>query len=472
MAFAAQYEMTIGGEPRPGALQFDVVNPATGAVFARAPSCGLEELDGVVAAARAAFPGWRDTPWEVRGAALVQLGGAIRAHLEPLMRLLTAEQGKPHAEAEGELLKAAEWLDAVATLRLPSSGDAAAPGRSSWSRHVPLGVVGAIAPWNYPVALAVWKIAPALLAGNTVVLKPSPYTPLTTLRIGELARGIFPPGVLNVISGTDALGPWMTAADGIDKISFTGSTHTGRAVMAGAAPTLKRLTLELGGNDAAIVMPDVDVGAVAERLFWAAFRNAGQVCIASKRLFIHDAIYDDLAGRLAELARAVRVGDGARQGVQMGPVQNAAQYRRLTALLAETRASNARLLAGEVPTPGEGYFMAPVLVDNPSDEARVVCEEQFGPIVPLLRFRSADEAIARANQGPYGLGASIWCADPDKAERMAAKLEAGSIWINEPPQTSPHRPFGGHKQSGLGVENGLMGLMAYTNVQTVSSGSL
>jgi acyl-CoA reductase-like NAD-dependent aldehyde dehydrogenase len=303
------------------------------------------------------------------------------------------------------------------------------------------------------------------------VLKPSPFTSLTTLRIGELLREVLPPGVLNVVSGGDALGPWMSSHPGIDKISFTGSTATGRKVMESAAGTLKRLTLELGGNDAAIVMPDVDVEALAPVLFWGAFSNSAQFCLAIKRLYIHEAIYDRLAAALVALAKTTRVGRGSEPGVTLGPVQNKLQYERLKNLLADCRQQGHHILTGgELAESGKGpgYFFPVTLVDNPPEDSRVVQEEPFGPILPLLKFSDVDDAIARANQSPYGLGGSVWCKDEALGLKIAQRLQAGTVWVNEIHTITPLKPMAGHKQSGLGVEQGLEGLLEYTLPQTVS----
>ncbi|QYU68938.1 aldehyde dehydrogenase family protein [Leptolyngbya sp. 15MV] len=311
------YTATIDNRPVSTEASLPVVNPATEEVFAQAPDCGAAELDAAVAAARAAFPAWRAAPIAERQRLVRELAAAIREHRVELSRLLTREQGKPVPAAEYDVDKGAMWCEAYAAMDLPVDVVEDNAHRRIEVHHTPIGVVGALAPWNFPVVLAMLKAAPALVAGNTVVLKPSPFTPLATLRLGEIAREILPPGVLNVISGGDHLGPLMTAHPGIDKVSFTGSSATGKRVMASAAPSLKRVTLELGGNDAAIVLPDVDVDAVAQQVFAAAFGNSGQICIAVKRLYIHEDIYDRFAAALVELARSARLGDGSEQGTQL-----------------------------------------------------------------------------------------------------------------------------------------------------------
>ena len=467
MNFDAAYTLTIDGKAVAGAAEFDVVNPATEAVIGEAPDCSRAQLDEAVAAARRAFPAWSATPIETRRAAIRALSAAIAANADALSRLLTSEQGKPHADAQGDVLGGAHWLQGASSLDLPVVVNEDSAERRSETRRVPLGVVGAIAPWNFPVILAMFKLGPALLAGNTVVLKPSPFTPLTTLRIGELARDIFPPGVLNVVSGGDSLGPWMTAHPDIDKISFTGSTATGKRVMASASENLKRVTLELGGNDAAIVLADADVEAIAEKLFWAAFRNSGQVCIATKRMFVHKDVYEPLKAALLAYAATVKMGDGSEQGVQLGPIQNHQQYDRVVDLIRDAKDQGYTFLMGGDVSTAPGYFVPITILDNPPDSSRIVQEEQFGPVLPLLKFDTIDEVVGRANATDYGLGGSVWSANTDQALAVAQRLQSGTVWVNETQHLSPLASFGGHKQSGVGVENGAEGLAEYTNAQTI-----
>ncbi len=457
--------MTIGGKAASADNHLDVRNPATGQVFAAVPDAGAAELEAAIIAARAAFPAWRDTPWATRAAIVNRIGETIAANAAELAAMLTREQGKPAEQAQFEVMAAAQWCQATATLTLPDREIEAGPGRRQVTRYVPIGVVAGISPWNFPVVLSIWKIAPALLAGNTLVLKPSPFTPMTVLRIGELVRDFVPAGVLNIITGGDALGPLMTAHPGFDKVSFTGSTTTGRRVMESAAPTLKRLTLELGGNDAAIVMPDINVPETAEKLFWSAFTNSGQVCVATKRAYVHDDIYDAFRDELAKLAQAVPMGDGSQQGTALGPIQNKPQYDRVKGLLADCEANGYTLLQGQAPE-GEGLFVPVTLVDNPPEDSRIVQEEQFGPILPLMRFTDVEDAIAKANDTDMGLAGTVWSADTASAMRIAERMDTGNVWINEGLALSPFAAFGGRKQSGMGAENGIEGLMAYTEPKT------
>ncbi|WP_176593100.1 aldehyde dehydrogenase family protein [Sphingobium sp. EM0848] len=463
------FTMTIAGKAVESTDVITVINPATGKPLATAPDCSTEQLEQAVASARAAVPAWRATSDMDRGRVLKAAAAVLAANADELMRLLTSEQGKPHDEARFEIMGAAYWLSSLAGMEIPVEVNEDSAERRSETRHVPIGVVAGISPWNFPVLLSFWKIAPALRAGNTMILKPSPFTPLTMLRIGELLRGVIPDGVLNIITGGDALGPKVTAHPGIDKVSFTGSTATGKRVMASAAADLKRVTLELGGNDAAIIMPDVDVDAVAKDLFWAAFRNSAQICIATKRMYVHEAIYDRLAAALTDYAQSVKMGDGSEQGTELGPVQNKLQFDRVVEIIEDCKDNGFRFLTGgEVSQDGPGYFIPVTIVDNPPEESRVVQEEAFGPILPLIKFSELEDVISRANASEFGLAGSVWSSDTDAALAIAARLETGTVWINEVQHLSPFQAFAGHKQSGLGVENGLGGLLEYTMPQTIT----
>lgn len=457
--------MTIGGRAVDGqAEKIAVINPATEDVVASAPGCSRAQLDDAVAAARAAFPDWRARPFAERQQLVMALAPIIAANAGELARLLTLEQGKPLAVANDEVQGAAYWASAVEALQLPdeSRGD---DQRRVGIRYQPLGVVGGIVPWNYPLLSAMMKIAPAIVAGNCIVLKPAPTTPLATLRLGELIRTALPAGVVNIVSGGAELGPWLSAHPGIDKISFTGSTATGRRILQAAADRLARVTLELGGNDAAIVLPDVDVDAVAEKLFWGSMLNSGQICVAAKRIYVHADIFPAFLQAFLRIARAQRMGDGTEQGVTLGPIQNRAQYERVQRLADGARAAGYTLHQAGAPPPGPGYFFPVTVVEDPADDAEIVREEQFGPILPILRFTDIDDVVRRANGTPYGLGGSVWSGDVALASAIADRLDCGVAWVNTIMDSPPDQPLGGHKQSGLGVENGVQGLLQYLSVQ-------
>lgn len=335
-------------------------------------------------------------------------------------------------------------------------------------RHTPVGVVGGIVPWNYPILMSFWKIAPALITGNTIIIKPSPYTPVSMLAVGELIKDIVPAGVINILSGSDKLGQWMTEHEGINKISFTGSTPTGRKVAASSATNLKRVTLELGGNDAAIVLPDVNPKEKAAQLFNSAFANSAQVCIASKRMYIHEDIYDEMAAELVKEAQRVKVGDGAEQGTDFGPIQNKMQFDKVSSLIKDSKENGHNFLVGGDIEDKPGYFIPITIVDNPPEDSRVVKEEAFGPILPLLKWTDKDDVIARANDSEFGLGGSVWSNDIEAALEIAGQIETGSVWINESQAVGPNIPFGGHKQSGVGVQHGEEGLLEFTNAQAIT----
>lgn len=462
-----RYSLTIDGRRVFSAETAPALNPATEQPICDFPLASHEHLETAVAAARNAFPTWSNTPIAERRQMVSRLGDLIEQNQEAFIDLLITEQGKGRAGAEWEIGGSIYWFREIAKQTLEDEVVSREGDEEIVTRHVPIGVIGAITPWNFPLLLAVWKIAPALVAGNTMVLKPSPYTPLCTLWFSELAQQVLPPGVLNVLSGGNELGQWITEHPAIGKISFTGSTATGRRVMQSAAVNLKRLTLELGGNDPAIVLPDVDAKAIAKDLFWAAFANSAQFCVACKRLYVHEGVYDDIARELVEYAKTVKVGNGLEPDTQLGPLQNRMQYEKVSQLLKDSRAAGLKFLLGGTPEHKPGYFIPVTLVDNPPEDSRVVAEEAFGPVLPLLKYRDIDEVIARANDTPYGLAATVWGKDVAKAEQVARRLEAGTVWINHAHVFAPNIAFGGHKQSGVGVENSLHGLAEYCNVQTV-----
>lgn len=460
-------KLLIGGQLEAGDSTMDVINPATEAVLAKAPRASKAQLDKAVAAAKAAFPAWSATPIEERKKALLAIADAIQNNAAELARILTQEQGKPIGDATGEVYGAAAFFRYFTALDLPVKVIDDSPNRRVEQRRRPLGVIGAIVPWNFPLILMAFKVPAALLAGNTVVLKPAPTTPLSTLRIGALIKDLLPPGVLNIIADNGDLGAALTAHPDVRKISFTGSTETGKRVMAGAAEALKRITLELGGNDAGIVLADNDPKVVAPKLFASAFQNSGQVCIAMKRAYVHESIYDAVCDELAVLANDAVVGDGLEQGTQFGPLQNKMQYDKVMGLIEDAR-SHGKVIAGGVPVEGKGYFIKPTIVRDITDGTKLVDEEQFGPVLPVIKFADDLDAVARANNSPYGLGGSIWSSDLDKAHALAERMDTGTVWINKHAELAPNIPFGGAKFSGLGTELGEEGLAEFTQLHIIN----
>ena len=458
----------IDGELVGSESPLEVINPATGRVFARAPNANRAQLDQAVAAARRAFESWSRTSYEARTELLRRLGETLRTHQDSLAELLTREQGKPLSQARDEIGRAFSQSEGMTRIPIETEILVEDAQRRIELQYYPLGVVGIITPWNAPINLAAGPLTSALYTGNTVVLKPSPYTPLSTLKLGELARAIFPRGVLNVLAGGDELGEWMTGHPGIDKISFTGSVETGKKVMASAAGNLKRITLELGGNDAAIVLDDVDVKAVAPKLFFAAFVNSGQVCMAIKRIYAHESIHAALSEALAAEARKVKLGDGLDPSTQMGPIQNREQYERVIAILEDTRKRGAHILAGGDVPKGPGYFVTPTIVCDIAEDSPLVAQEQFGPILPVLKFRDVDDALRRANNTRYGLSGSVWSKDTERAAQIAARLEVGTAWVNQHRATAANVPFGGAKESGIGRQYSALGLKGYLEPRVVS----
>ncbi|MFI0927022.1 aldehyde dehydrogenase family protein [Streptomyces sp. NPDC021012] len=446
-----------GGVPGRRTAGLPVVDPATGETFDEAPDQRPEELDEVVARARRAWHAWRADP-EARTAALRGAADAVETAGDDLARLLTREQGKPLAESYAEVARTAARLRYFADLAPRTRRiDDGRPVRSE-VRWRSLGPVAAIVPWNFPLQLAAAKFAPALAAGNTMVLKPSPFTPLATRLLGSVLATVLPEDVLTVVTGREPLGARLASHPGIRHVTFTGSVPTGRAVAGAAADSLARVTLELGGNDAAVLLDDVDVDRIADRLFWAAFRNCGQVCMAVKRVYAPARLHAEVVEALAQRAKSVAVGPGLDPATRLGPVNNAPQLARVERITAQALADGARAASGGHRPTGPGHFFAPtILTDVPPDSA-VVTEEQFGPVLPVLPYRTLDEAVDAANGTGFGLGGSVWGTDLDRAEAVADRLECGTAWINHHAELSLAQPFAGVKDSGVGVAGGPWGL--------------
>lgn len=462
------FRMLIDGELIAGTKRSPVYNPASRGIVAAAPRAEVDDVHRAVAAARQAFPSWARSSVDNRATLIDSLADRLWERRSAFARLLTLEQGKPLAEADGEVAGSYYTLKAIAAMRIEARTLRETAEILVEEHYAPLGVVAGITPWNFPLIQAVSKIAPALLAGNTMVLKPAGTTPLTSLLLGEMASDIFPRGVLNVIADDNDIGSVLTDHSDIAKISFTGSSATGSKVMAAAASGLKRFTLELGGNDAAVILDDIDPVELAPKLFAGAMTNAGQVCVAIKRVYAPRKLYEPLCEELAKLARATKVGDGLVAGTTMGPVQNEAQYRKLRRLIDDTRSGGATVL-GDSGNEDSGFFIEPAIVRDIGDDARLVVEEQFGPVLPILAYDELDEAISRANNSSFGLCASVWGKDVERAKAVAAQLEVGTTWVNHVLALDPGIPFRGAKQSGFGCEYGWEGLVSYTQPRVIST---
>lgn len=461
------FNLLINGTQVAGALSMDVINPANEEVIAHCPRADEQQLEAAVAAANQAFPAWSRLALSERRACILRFADAVEANAEALARQLTEEQGKPLSEAEIEVGASLLFLRNIAAYDLPSRIIEDNESRRVEMRRRPLGVVAGIIPWNFPLLIVCYKLVMAVLPGNTLIIKPAPTTPLTALMAGELMRDIFPAGVVNIITDANDLGSAITSHPDIAKVSFTGSTATGKKIMASVANTLKRLTLELGGNDAAIVMPDVDVKQAAAGIFDGAFTNAGQICIAIKRVYAHATIYDALCEELARLADEAAVDDGMRQGTRIGPLQNRAQYEKVLGYLDVAR-SDGTIIAGGNRPEGKGFFVRPTIVRDIDANSRLVREEQFGPVLPVVSFEDVDSVVAQANGTEYGLGGSVWSADRDLAYDIACQMDSGTIWINKHLDFGPNIPFAGAKESGIGVEWGEEGLHEFTQIQVIN----
>jgi acyl-CoA reductase-like NAD-dependent aldehyde dehydrogenase len=458
--------MTINGRPAETHSTFDVVNPATGAVEAQAPDCTPEQLDEAIAAAGAAFRAWRKDD-EARRDALRSLADAVEKNHDELVRLLSLETGKPIPISAAEVSSVGPWLRYYADLDFPRETIQDDDSALIEVAHRPIGVVAAITPWNGPVGLWSWKVAPAIRAGNAVVLKPSPFTPLATLLLGEIGAEVLPAGVVNIVTGGDELGKAMTSHPVVGKISFTGSISAGRSVAQAAATDLKRVTLELGGNDAAIILDDADLEKTVGTLLQFSFFNCGQICCIPKRIFAPADRYDEIVEAFAAGARALVVGTPQEESTMMGPLTTGEQYDRVKALVADAIANGARVAAGGHPVDRAGYFFEPTVLADVAEGVRIVDEEQFGPAVPILKYDTVDEAVERANDTKFGLSGSVWGADLARTTSVAEQLECGTVWINTHAILPPYVPFSGSKHSGLGVANGEAGLVSFTEPQVV-----
>lgn len=459
--------MLVNGELMGSASTLGVWNPATGEVFDQAPLADLEILEKAIASAKSAARTWRRDA-ALRSDCLKQMSQRVMENQQALARCLSLEIGVPIKQTLDEIAGAAMFLKYRAKSELLVDVIHDDERQRVEVHRSPIGVVGAIIPWNAPALITCEKIGAAFAAGNTVVVKPSPMAPLTVMALGELWADLLPAGVLNIVLGDGAFGAALTEHPDVGMISFTGSTATGRAIMKSGAATLKRLSLELGGNDAAIVLPDVDVNKVAAKVFGGAFYRCGQVCAAIKRVYVHRDIAAPFAAAIAAVAERAAVSDPFDESAVIGPLSNRQQFDIVCTLADTARRDGATILAGGAAMDRAGFYFAPTIVSNLANDAPLVTQEQFGPILPIVAYDEVEDAIAMANDSEYGLGASIWTADPDRGWALAPSLDAGSVWVNRHGLVLPDTPFGGMKMSGIGRSNGQVGLDSYCELKTIS----
>lgn len=464
-----RFGLIINGQKRDGDLPpRPVINPATGEVLRNAPEASVKLLNLAVESAQVAFKSWKNISHITRKAMLTEIADKIEGATEELATLIVEEQGKPLDLAMMEVGGAVAWTRYAADADVPVKVIQDDANKRIELHHKPIGVVASITPWNWPMMIAVWHVMPALRTGNCVIIKPSELTPFSTLKMIEIMADVLPDGVINVLSGGGELGQAISEHKDINKIVFTGSTTTGQRIMSAASTNLKRLTLELGGNDAAIVLPGSSINDIAQPLFQTSFINMGQTCAALKRLYVHESQYDEVCQALADIASAQTVGNGLDEGVTFGPVQNRNQFQKVQELIEDAVAQGAKVLSGGKPLDASGYLFPPTIVTNVSNGVRIVDEEQFGPVLPVIPYQTVEQAIQLANDSDLGLGGSVWGSDVDQAQMVAAQLECGTVWVNGHAEVLPHAPFGGNKMSGFGVEFGEEGLLENTQPQLIN----
>lgn len=464
------YNTIIGGKQITAKNTFEVKNPATEELIGHAPISSKTEVEQAVNAAKNAQPSWAALEDDVRKDYIMKVADVLSNNTEILARWITKEQGKPLAGPGSmfEMEACVGWTQVPASLDLPVEVVFEDDTRRDELHRKPIGVVAAIAPWNWPLMIAIWQIIPAIRAGNTVVLKPSEYTTIGTLEMVRLINEVLPAGVLNTVSGPGEIGAELVANKDVGKVMFTGSNSTGEKIIKATAGNMTRLTLELGGNDAAIIMEDINAEAIAEGLFWGSFLNMGQTCACAKRLYVHESKYEEVISVLSDLAQKMPMGNGLDEGVVLGPIQNKMQYDKVVDLVEDAKANNARIVCGGSAKEGKGFFYPITIIADVTDGTRIVDEEQFGPVLPIIKYSNIEEAIKSANRLEAGLGASVWSSNIDEAKKVAARVEAGTVWINQHGAIHPMVPFGGIKGSGYGVEFGVDGLKSVTQPQVIS----
>lgn len=465
-----EFSLTVDGQDVPDCAVQPVVDPSTAKPFAVAPLCDLATLNRAIHSARKSLHPWGENE-AARREALQNISRLLRKRVFEIANRITSEQGKPGKKAVEEVMGASGVFASVARTRIPVQHLIdSAPSLELHPR--PFGIVAAITASNYPILLAAWKLAPALLAGNTVILKPSPDTPIATLELGVLLREALPPGVVQVVNGDHTLGAALVSHPEISLVSFTGSIETGKWVQSLAAQSVKKTILELGGNDPAIVLEDVEPERVAQCLFRSAFENAGQRCVAIKRLYVPQTKLETFAQALFEIAQQVHIGPGLDRQSELGPLTTETQLHRVGEMIDEADQAGASVRRPQSPMPTEGYFHAPTIVTHAPHDQALTQEEQFAPVLPIHGYTSIDDAIAKANSTRYGLGASVWSSNLSEAKTIADQLECGVAWINHHAPSQINLPISGIKQSGIGYENGILGILDYTALQTRSTSSL
>ncbi|KAI1141049.1 aldehyde dehydrogenase [Hypoxylon sp. FL0543] len=443
------------------------VNPATLENNPEVPLSSVQDVNRAVEAAEKAAKLWRKVPWNERASAIQRYADAIEERTEDFVQILIKETGKPITWARHEFSTVVRYLRGFCELSLPEEVIEDTREREVVIRYTPLGVVVGIVPWNYPVQLSCVHMAPALLTGNAYIWKPSPHTPYCSLKVAELGQRFFPPGVLQALSGDNDLGPLLAEHPNVQMVCFTGSTEAGKKVLASCSKTLKRVVLELGGNDPAIICADVDPASVATKIAYVSFCHSGQICVAPKRIYVHEAVYDAVLAAMVSFVQTLKL--GVDEDAHGGPISNKDHFERVKDLLADVESSKLTVATGSTKPLSNmsGYYLTPTIIDNPPDDARIVVEEQLGPILPLMKWSEEADVIYRANNTHTGLGASVWSRDPEQAKRLANQLQAGNVWVNTHAELQTSTPYAGHKQSGLGISMGVDGLKAFCNVQSM-----
>lgn len=446
---------------------FAVLNPATEETIVKINSATVDQVDQAVHAARTAFKTWQHVSHQSINESFIKIAQDIRAESAEIAKLITTEQGKPLALAQFEVEAGANWIEYITSLEVPVETITDPSGKTIKVYNRPLGVVASITPWNWPFMIAIWHFFPALKTKNTVVNKPSEFTPLSTIKLVEIINRHLPKGVCNIVLGKGDVGQALSEHSDVDKVTFTGSTRTGQSILKHSVNTLKSVVLELGGNDVGIVLDDVDVDTAAEKIFGSAFLNMGQTCAALKRLYVHENVYDALTQKLTQIANAQVVGNGLDATTTFGPIQNHVQYHKVKGMIEDAVAQGGQIITEAKKVSEHGYFIPPTLITNVIEGMSLVDEEQFGPVLPIIKFSDVDAVIERANNSEFGLGGSVWSKDLDRAQEIASKLETGTVWINSHSDVSPAAEFGGWKMSGLGYSFGLNGLLLFTHKQAI-----